>query len=228
MHLWRIPLSTWDGLIARAAPGTHEGILELLQKNKVPTQGKQVDLACGTGALIARLRSHGYQSFEGVDLNPDQCGLKEFSPKVFSLDKPFAEKFEGKFNLVTASEIIEHLENPWQFLREIKSLLAPGAYAIISTPNVAHWLGRVQFAVKGVPKYFSEADFHEQRHITPIHDHHMRLMLKEIGFKLVDFKCTATSWGPLLRLLTAPLAFPFWLMDPQRSQGNINIYLISA
>ncbi|MBP6218662.1 MAG: class I SAM-dependent methyltransferase [Oligoflexales bacterium] len=228
MYLWRRPLSTWRGLTARAAPGTHEGVVEVLLKNKVPsTHGPQLDLACGTGALIARLKDHGFSKIEGADLNPEQCGLSDLKPRQVSFDKPFAQEFYPTcYELITAVEIIEHLENPWQFLREIKQLLTTDGFALISTPNVGHWLSRMQFLRSGQLKYFSTFDFHEQRHITPIFDHHMRLMLEEIGFELVDFKCTGTSWGLLIKILTAPLAFVFWLLNKEMTQGNVNIYLL--
>jgi len=56
------------------------------------------------------------------------CDLNElFSPYVNGID------------VIIASQIIEHLWNTDQFLREMLRVLKPGGYAIISTPNLASW-----------------------------------------------------------------------------------------
>lgn len=47
-----------------------------------------------------------------------------------------ADRLAGRrFDTIIAAELIEHLENPYAFLRDLRSLLAPGGRLLVSTPN---------------------------------------------------------------------------------------------
>jgi len=49
----------------------------------------------------------------------------------------------GSFDTVLAGEIVEHLDDPYRFLRDCRALLAPGGRLVLSTPNPLHppiWL----------------------------------------------------------------------------------------
>lgn len=64
-----------------------------------------------------------------------------------SADCAYAEQVQGdvreittlldgkRFGTVVAAEFIEHVENPYAFLRDLRRLIAPGGRLIISTPN---------------------------------------------------------------------------------------------
>ncbi|MAE49323.1 hypothetical protein CMI48_00695 [Candidatus Pacearchaeota archaeon] len=56
---------------------------------------------------------------------------------ILDADKPFTKKQTKNktFDTVIAAEIIEHLENPLQFIKSCKSLLKPHGRIILSAPN---------------------------------------------------------------------------------------------
>ena len=225
MHFWRIPPTSHNGLLARAAPGTHEAVGELIQKHSIQGE-KALDLAAGTGALISRLQSHGIKNFTAIEQDAENFGLPNVRLLNLDLNTDFAAKIDARFDVITAVEIIEHLDSPRHFLQQIHRLLEPKGVAVITTPNVAHWLGRLQFLLTGVPKYFTLKDFQEQRHISPIFDHHMRIMIDETDFTLVDYLCTASSWGLGIRMLTFPVRFMFRILCGPSVDGNVHVYLI--
>lgn len=102
--------------------------------------GKTVlDAACGTGYGSALLAETA-QSVVGVDIAPDavEYARQHFgSPnaqyaRADCLALPFPS---GRFDLIVAFEIIEHLENPEAFLGELRRVLHPSGLLILSTPN---------------------------------------------------------------------------------------------
>lgn len=57
---------------------------------------------------------------------------------------PYKSRF---FNIVHAGQIIEHLLNIDLFLKEIKRVLRPDGYAILSISNLARWHNRFSLAL---------------------------------------------------------------------------------
>lgn len=120
---------------------------DLNLKNK-----KILDFGCFDGTLLSLVNNRNNQ-FYGIDANDfavKQARKKGIKVKQFFFDDvtkvPFADKF---FNLIAAGEIIEHIYDTDFFLRELKRILKPGGYLLISTPNIAS-LGRRLLLLFGI------------------------------------------------------------------------------
>jgi SAM-dependent methyltransferase len=96
--------------------------------------GPVLDLGCGAGhgtALLAQARPRVF----GVDRVPPDAasrGAAGFA-RADLRRLPFAP---GRFGLVVSFQVIEHLEDPGDYLDSIARLLAPGGIALLTTPNV--------------------------------------------------------------------------------------------
>jgi hypothetical protein len=100
----------------------------------------------------------------------------------FDFDQPwpfFAETFE----VSTALEVIEHVENPWHFLREIMRVTR--RRAILTTPSTLCPLSRATFAAAGVLNGFSRNEVETAEHLTPIFPWQIELAAKKNGWKIV-------------------------------------------
>ena len=109
-------------------------ILSLLEKDK---EARLLDLGSGDGELTREMVSQiGTKDFYGIDMEPQSMeGIKVLQG---DLNERFPVGSE-EFHVVVASQIIEHLSETDNFLREIRRVLKPTGYAIISTPNLASW-----------------------------------------------------------------------------------------
>lgn len=99
-----------------------------------------LDLGCGRGWLSNLLS--GYGEVKGVEpIKP----VVEYAKQLFSnLDIScgtsktlLKQGFKEKFDLVVASEVIEHIKDNFkkEFVQDIRALLKPGGYTIITTPR---------------------------------------------------------------------------------------------
>lgn len=224
MNLWRIPKSKYKGLEARCAPGLHEAAAKQLLHNNVPRFGV-LDLASGTGAFLARLRDNGFDDLHSIELDTKRFEIENITPCALDLNSDFASQMDRRFNVVTAIEIIEHLDNPRHLLRQVRLLLEDQGYLLVSTPNISHWLGRIKFALTGDLRPFEANQYYLMRHITPMTDVQMRLMLKEIGFDLVNVVRAGSFAGPLRRAVLLPAASLFRLLFGKKVLGVVTIYL---
>ena len=62
-----------------------------------------------------------------------------------------------RFDSIVAGELIEHLENPYAFLRSLRGFLADGGRVILSTPNPVSW-PVILFELSRSRRYFYSHD----------------------------------------------------------------------
>jgi len=98
---------------------------------------------------------------------------------------------EGRFDLVTCMEVIEHVADPAAFLRALAKRLAPGGLLILSTPNQTGWSKLMMITVgEGlgrIPKGTHDFD----KFITP---DRMKVLLADAGLKCLDVE--GIAWSP--------------------------------
>jgi len=108
-----------------------------------------LEIGCATGYMSEYFTKAKNCKVLAVDYNHDQVeiaqkrGLNAISGNIE--DAEFLNKIKnytelnGKFDIILATELIEHLMNAETFLINIKDFLKPEGYIIVSTPNIAHW-----------------------------------------------------------------------------------------
>lgn len=83
-------------------------------------------------------------------------------------------------DLLISLEVIEHLENPRRFFREMHRVLVPGGTAFISTPHNLNLMARLLFLLKGQHRHFQDLSY--PAHITPLLPVDFKRLAKETGF----------------------------------------------
>lgn len=99
-----------------------------------------LDVGCGTGLNARELANMGHR-VTGIDLSPvaiEKFKALGFEGQVCDVCEglPFGE---GSFDLVYASEVIEHVSDTESFLAQLSRVLKPGGLLMLSTPNSAFW-----------------------------------------------------------------------------------------
>jgi len=189
-----------------------------------------LDIATGTGAFAKRITDN----FPGWDVVINDFANKalaaDLKKKKVDLNSKFSEEFavEG-YDLVIAIEIIEHIENPWNFLREVRRLLRKDGLLVLSTPNVDSAIDRLTYLIEGHPYYFGERGYiNSDGHITLIPDWLFKKIAKSNGYSHVELS-SVVDIAPHMDLITT---LKLWLFMPfsglyMRNKNNrsINVYL---
>jgi 2-polyprenyl-3-methyl-5-hydroxy-6-metoxy-1,4-benzoquinol methylase len=109
------------------------------------TPGRRVlDIGCATGALLEKLRDRGWQP-KGVEICTPSAEYARQRRGLDVSELPLEEnRFPvGTFDLILASHLIEHLNDPASFVRETRRILAPGGRLILTTPNINGFQARI-------------------------------------------------------------------------------------
>ncbi|RDC62966.1 class I SAM-dependent methyltransferase [Adhaeribacter pallidiroseus] len=181
-------LQYYNNLLIRADLNLHQQIAKKVEEI-LPPGSRILDLGAGQGALSARLHDLGYKLI-AVDVDPldFKCETVEFHKVDFN-NKEEVERFKTEyhesFDLVLGIEVIEHIENPWEYVRLLKGLVKPKGFLIISTPNITSWISRFKFLLSGQFFQFDEPDL-AYGHIAPITPWELNLILTKEGFKKIN------------------------------------------
>jgi SAM-dependent methyltransferase len=167
---WRNGLAEFTG--ERVIPG--EVDVDLLNEHLARytfasrlARGKRVlDAGCGAGYGSAEL-AHAAKCVVGIDRAAEAVGFAREHYRLPNLN--FVEASctalpykDAGFDLIVAFEVIEHLENWRDFLREARRTLAPNGQFIVSTPNKAYYT-ESRGAEGANPFHVHEFDFDEFR-----------------------------------------------------------------
>ena len=103
-----------------SSPKLHQHVAAKVKKIAPQLQSRILDLGCGSGALLERLASIGYQDLKGVDIRPP-ASTSAIQYEQADLDHFSLNAKNGSIDLALAVEVIEHIENPGLFLAELAS-----------------------------------------------------------------------------------------------------------
>jgi 2-polyprenyl-3-methyl-5-hydroxy-6-metoxy-1,4-benzoquinol methylase len=103
-----------------------------------------LDIGCATGMLIETMRGEGWE-VRGVDVCRESAeyGREHRGVDIFPGTLEEARMKDGAFGAVHFSHLIEHVPDPRAFLGEVHRIIAPGGYAVITTPNIAGFQARL-------------------------------------------------------------------------------------
>ena len=196
------------GAVEDAAKHTHAAVAALLDGE--PGARRVLDIPCGEGAFLARLIAVGYAP-HGADI---QSILKISDVPFTSADMNRPLPFpDGAFDAVVCIEGIEHIERPFDFVRECHRILRPGGVLLVSTPNISALRSRWRWLLTGFHNKgktpLDETDPNPWHHIGLRSFPDVRYLLHSNGFRIAVVttnRVKAVSW------LYLPL-WPFaWLV----------------
>jgi SAM-dependent methyltransferase len=102
-----------------------------------------LDVGCATGTLLAFLRDRGWRT-TGVEISPSaDYARRERGLDVRSQNLEDCRFPAGTFDLALASHLIEHLNDPGAFFREIWRVMRCGACLMLTTPNIDGFQARL-------------------------------------------------------------------------------------
>lgn len=113
-----------------------EIVFDLIQTMKLSRQAEILEVGCSGGPLLLALRDAGYQHLQGVDVSEKGIALarQRGLTNVAVMDGADLEFADARFDLVIASDVLEHIEDEAQAVREWTRVLRPGGLLLVFVP----------------------------------------------------------------------------------------------
>jgi len=177
----------------------------------VPRNVRVLDIGCGFGESLGYHQArgcdvYGVEADENIRRVAEKFGYKVhvglFDPDVYEANS---------FDYVTMSQVIEHVTDPVQTLRDIARVLKPGGVAILSTPNAGGWGAKI------FGKFW--INWHAPYHLQFFTFRSMRLAAEQAGLvveKAVTITPSAWLYFQWVHLLSCPpegKPSVFWMPD---------------
>ena len=217
-------------IVEETAKNTHNVVGALLFEE----QGIRsvLDLPCGEGAFTKRLLDRELEVQAGDCVNIIKVPDARF--QACDMNRPLPYK-DGEFDAVVCIDGIEHIERPFDFVRECHRIVRDHGILIVSTPNISALRSRWRWFLTGFHNKrkcpLNEGKQSPLHHINMLSFPDLRYLLHVNGFKISSIRTNrvkAISWVYAILLPIAYLVstsiFYREEKDPAQRRRNKQIF----
>lgn len=119
---------------------------------ELPRDATVCDVGCGGGSFLDYMSGVASKT---IGVEPGEffhSSLLSRGHEVYPYMENCIERYADTVDLVVSFNVIEHVKNPLNFLRDMYRLLRPGGTLLLCTPNLDNWL--INFAPDKFSKFF--------------------------------------------------------------------------
>lgn len=157
---------------------------------KYKTKGRLLDIGCAVGFLVRISQEKGWESF-GIDLS--EWAIKYAREKLELKNVQQGDlgdiKFESNFfDVVVMVDVLEHVQDPAEDIKEVQRILKPGGLLYIETINFGNFITKYLIRDKFVHMV-------PTGHLTYFEKKHLMEILKSLGFRVLKARLWSSSIG---------------------------------
>ena len=107
----------------------------------ISTDAKSIlEFGCGEATLGQALKKRQRCRVVGIELDPAAAAIAQKRiDAVYRADvREIVSILDERFDWIVGGDIVEHLDEPWSFLAELRDVAAPGGRLLLSIPNIAN------------------------------------------------------------------------------------------
>lgn len=180
-----------------------------------------LDYGCGMGYFLASLKNLGYNNISGFEFNKvSAMVLNQKGIDYYDIHK---EK-DRNFDIITLWAVAEHLTDPIDTFKFLKTRLNKGGILVIGTVRIDDFVDKTSFG------YTMWAD--PPAHTLLFNKQNLIAMIKKVGFTDVEIECDHSinniynSKYQLLKRLLKKIIL-FYKTDRKNKRGDFGSYIVA-
>jgi len=166
--------------------------------------GKRLlDIGCGIGYLVRTAYDLGWDAY-GLDTSSDSIN---YGKELLTLhgrlnDKTLGQfRFTERFDAITMFSVIEHVDDPYKLILEVRSALKPNGILVIKTPSQASLVTKLHWGLNRITNSKYDLNLYNQEHIYRFSPKTLRLLLDKAGFEEKYYSPDDRLWITATRYL---------------------------
>jgi SAM-dependent methyltransferase len=130
---------SYNDFIHRWSSMRGQARLDLLERIS-PDARSILEFGCGEAPLGAALKARQKCRVVGIELDHRAAAIaRKRIDDVYEGDvREIVSLMHERFDWIVGGDIVEHLDEPWSFLAELRRISAPGGRLLLSLPNLAN------------------------------------------------------------------------------------------
>ncbi len=174
-----------------------------------------LEIGSATGLFLKYMDSLGFRS-TGIEVCRESIayGRKNYNVNLLNCRLEEAGFGDSSFDFIHFSHLIEHLNDPVNFLGQIHHLLKKNGHAVLTTPNSGGLFSRI---------YNENWRCIVNDHLFLFNLHNLKLLLEKKGFRILNIK----TWGSIPRgKAPGPVKYFFDVYVKLTGTGDVVSFLV--
>lgn len=199
-----------------AAARTYEAVVQTLALDRLGWdrgQTRVLDVGCGDGAFLLRMKEAGAREVVGIEISEEP--VRRASPAIRGhIERCMVEEYAGRgFNIATGFQVWEHFSDPLAVMRSLGQFVVPGGVVI----GVVHDRHAVANRMMG-----RKSPIWDVEHLQLFSRHSIAALVEAAGLTFIGAKHISNAYAAdyWLRLAPLPSAVDRMLRHVARPAGR--------
>lgn len=187
--------------LARALGAKRENEARIRYLQGFVSGGRVLDLGCSTGVMAEQLRGAGYE-VEASDLSPYACervrALLPGLPVYCGAIADYAGRLHGRFDAITMMDVIEHIPDVAEALRDLHLMLKPQGWLFLRTPTLSspfYHAAEWSYRLSGHRYRRALLRAYHAEHLVFFDETSITRILHDFGFEVMDISPDPLLWS---------------------------------
>ena len=105
--------------------------------SQLPRDTTLLDIGAGSGIMGRKGEEFGFPRRVAIEI--DEGAQRHIAPFYSKVVSELEELSGERFDVVLLLDVLEHLPDPFSFLKSVENFVKPQGTILVSVPNIAHW-----------------------------------------------------------------------------------------